>query len=184
MNNFDKQLVTGKIGESEIARWLMSKGNNILPIYEVAKGQYKGPTVYSANGESIIAPDILAFSDKGIVWIEAKHKTGFTMHRKTDRWTTGIDLHHYFEYQKISKLIDWPVWLLFLHKGGQAKDSEVSPSGLFGNSLQYLVEHENHRWTKTKPHMVYWAIDALRELADYPLPDESNEEWLRDFDGR
>jgi len=167
---FDKQLDIGKVGESEIARWLMSRGSHVLPVYEVEKGQMAGPAVYAATGEKIIAPDILAFNSDGIVWVEAKHKTAFTWHRNTQKFTTGIDAHHFNEYKRIAGLVDWPVWLLFLHKGGQAKDSPVSPAGLFGNDLKYLAENINHtheNWGRSG--MVYWAKDKLIKLSDYPI---------------
>lgn len=168
---FDVQLKRGKIGESQIANWFKSKGYHVLPVYEIEKNQYAGPAVFSVNGEKIIAPDMLIFGkEKPIYWIEAKHKNAFTWHRKSKRFVTGIDLHHYKEYQKLSKLIDWPIWLLFLHKPGIAKDSPPGPSGLFGNNLEYLMQNENHRhanWGKSG--MVYWAIDKLKKLSDYPL---------------
>jgi len=182
VSNFSRQLEKGKVGESKIARWLMARGNNILPIYEIEKGQGKGPTVYASDGSRIIAPDILAFSSKGIFWIEAKHKTGWTDHRISGKRTTGIDFHHYKEYQRIAKLVDWPVWLLVLHTGEQAKDSEPGDPGLFGGSLPYLVRNENHRWPDDNPKMVYWAKDRLTKFSDYPLQDESINEWIKSYE--
>lgn len=167
---FEQRLQEGKTGESEIATWLRSRGSHVLPVYEIQPGQYKGPAVYAADGSEIIAPDILAFNVNGITWIEAKHKDAFTWHRKTGCFVTGIDIHHYYQYRKIMKLVDWPVWLLFLHRGGQAKDSPPSPSGLFGNDLSILVGCENHRhenWGKSG--MVYWSKDRLKQLSAYPL---------------
>lgn len=166
--SFEKTLQQGKVGESWIATWLRGKGHHVLPVYEIEKGQYKGPAVYSACGEQIIAPDMLVFGKGKIIWIEAKHKNAVTWHRKSGRFVTGIDLHHYRQYQKIMTLVDWPVWLLFLHQGGQAKDSLPSPSGLFGNELDYLTKHVNHRHSNHgKSGMVYWAINHLQKLADY-----------------
>lgn len=170
MSDFQKKLETGKVGESQIANWLKGRGHHILPVYEIEKGQYAGPAVFSSDGESIIAPDMVIFGKGKTIWIEAKHKNAFSWHRKTQRFVTGIDLHHYQQYQKIMELADWPVWLLFLHRGGSAKDSMQSPAGLYGNDLSYLVKHENHRhenWGVSG--MVYWSKDSLIKLADYPL---------------
>lgn len=139
----------------------------MLPVYEIIKNQGKGPQLYMPDGE-LIAPDLFVFSTNGAWWVEAKHKTAFTWHRNTGRWTTGIDLRHYEDYCKVDDLTPWPVWLLFLHEGGQAKDSPASsPSGLFGNTLMSLRAHENHRsynWGKTG--MVYWALASLKKLAE------------------
>lgn len=167
---FEEQLQSGKVGESQIAQWLQSRGHHILPVYEIEKGQYAGPAVYASDGSKIIAPDMLVFNNEKVIWVEAKHKNAFTWHRISSRFVTGIDLHHYFEYQKIAKLVSWPVWLLFLHRKGIAKDSPPGPTGLFGNDLEYLITHENHRHKNWGRYgMVYWAVEHLKKLSDYPL---------------
>lgn len=170
MSSFAKKLEVGKVGESEIAGWLKSRGHHVLPVYEIEKNQYAGPAVYTADGDSVIAPDMICFGKGQTTWIEAKHKNAFSWHRKTQRFVTGIDVHHYNHYQRIAKLVDWPVWLLFLHRGGVAKDSPPSPSGLYGGELEVLAKNENHRHENWgKGGMVYWAIEHLRKFADYPL---------------
>lgn len=163
---FQAQLSQGKIGESLIAKWFNRRGYNVLPVYETELAQGKGPRLFSP-GKQLIAPDMLIFKTDNTFWIEAKHKTAFSWHRITEQWVTGIDVRHYKDYREISKFSPWPVWLLFLQTGGQAKDSPPnSPSGLFGNDLKYLSSHENHRsgnWGREG--MVYWSISHLKELA-------------------
>jgi hypothetical protein len=160
---FAQNLDYGQVGESRIAQWYKAKGYGVLPVYDIEKQTGKGPRLFMPKGQ-LIAPDIFVFKQGAAFWIEAKHKNAFTWHRKTGRWVTGIDLRHYEDYCKVDETTPWPVWLLFLHDGGQAKDSPPdSPKGLFGNSLAYLRDHENHRhqnWGKTG--MVYWAIDSLK----------------------
>lgn len=164
---FHDSLNYGQAGESAIAQWLIHRGNCVLPVYEKIIDDGKGPRVYAPQGQ-IIAPDLLVFSEKRVIWIEAKHKKAFSWHRLSGRWVTGIDLRHYEEYQRIERVSPWPVWLLFLHDGGQAKDSpEESPAGLYGNALSVLTGCENHRsqnWGKSG--MVYWWIEKLIRLAD------------------
>ncbi len=170
MASFDSRLNEGKVGESEIAEWLKIRGHNVLPVYEIEKNQYSGPAVYTSKGESVIAPDMLIFGNGKTTWIEAKHKNAFTLHRITGNMVTGIDLHHYKQYQKILTLNEWPVYLMFLHRGGQAKDSPVSNSGLYCGELNHLMKNENHRhdnWGKSG--MVYWAESTLQKLSGYPL---------------
>jgi len=168
--SFNAKLAEGKVGESQIANWLKNRGHHILPVYEIEKGQYKGPAVYSSVGESIIAPDMLIFGKGKTIWIEAKHKDAFSYHRMTGRFVTGIDLHHYEQYQKIRRLVDWPVWLMFLHRGGSAKDSAKSNSGLYCGEIEYLMANENHRHKNHgRTGMVYWAEKVLKKLSDYPL---------------
>lgn len=169
-SKFKARLSFGKIGEGLIANWFKRKGYIALPIYEKQIDEGKGPQLFTSN-RNLIAPDLLMFNfDKDgekVFWIEAKHKSAFTWHRITQRWTTGIDLKHYQDYLEVDKLTPWPVWLIFLHEKGIAKDSpDGCPTGLFGRELSYLNEHENHRhgnWGKGG--MVYWAHETLLKLA-------------------
>lgn len=168
MTTFQESLQRGKVGESAIAQWLKEQGFSILPVYEIEKHQGKGPQVFSLGGE-LVAPDMLAFNNRNqvVIWVEAKHKTGFSWYRIASQWTTGIDLRHYGDYCKLADSSPWPVWLAFLHRGGQAKDSGVSPSGLFVQDLKYLRAHESHRSDRWGPSgMVYWSIDSLIKMGD------------------
>lgn len=164
---FKANLQYGQVGESRIAEWLKSRGNSIMPVYEIEKQTGKGPRLFTPDRQ-LVAPDMFVFKGSDAFWIEAKHKTAFTWHRLTGRWVTGIDLRHYADYCIIDDYSPFPVWLMFLHDGGHAKDSPVdSPCGLFGNKLRYLRKNENHRhrnWGTSG--MVYWAINTLRKF-DY-----------------
>lgn len=180
--SFQKALETGRIAEGWIAQWLMSRGASVMPAYEIEVQQFKGPQLFSGQGE-FVSPDMLVFSGKGIIWIEAKHKSVFTWHRKTGQWTTGIDLHHYSQYMHVSKLTKLPVWLMFYHREStpDARDSRHGcpgecPTGLFGGELFDLVACENHRSLPAdksrdgfvghgKSGMVYWAERSLKRLA-------------------
>jgi hypothetical protein len=166
---FKKALAVGKTGESKIAKWLISRGNHVLPVYEIAENQFKGPALYYQGG-SLVAPDMVVFDKCGnIVWLEIKAKSAFTWHRKSQRFVTGIDLRHYLDYLQIAKTTGVQVWLLFLHRSGIAKDTpldKVSPVGLFGENILVLETCENHRhdnWGKSG--MVYWASQKLRLIA-------------------
>jgi len=166
--NFDQALQFGKTGESIIAQYFKGRGFNVLPVYEKTDKEYKGPAIYSADGGTIVAPDMLIFGKKTL-WIEAKHKSAFSWHRITQKWVTGIDAHHYREYLKVIANSEWPIWLLFLHRTGEAKhtpDTMTSPCGLFGNDLFFLsknINHEHKNWGKHG--MVYWAHDKLKFLS-------------------
>ncbi len=176
---FKETLSYGVVGESLIANWFRSQGYSILPVYEVEINTGKGPRLSTPAGQ-LIAPDMFIFKSEKAFWIEAKHKNAFSWHRLTKRWVTGIDICHYEDYCIIDNALSYPVWLMFLHRGGQAKDSPGdSPSGLFGKSLEFLRCNENHRssnWGKTG--MVYWDIASLEYLA--PLKDiyDINENFI------
>lgn len=121
-----------------------------------------------------------------VQFIEAKHKRVFTWYRIGARWCTGIDLHHYRDYQETQKVTGNRVWLLFLHRSSVPDpiDSKHEccprecPTGLFGRPLDYLVKHESHTSGRYGRHgMVYWAHDVLKP----PLATlEEIERLLRD----
>lgn len=159
----------GQAGETAIARWLRSRGRYVLPVYEKIIDDGKGPRLYAPNGR-LVAPDLVVMSELGMTWVEAKHKSGWTWHRKTGRYTTGIDIRHYAHYLQVADGLGYPLWLMFLQAGEPTKDSpeNATPAGLYGGDIQKLRHCENHRSDKWgSSGMVYWSIDALTFLANY-----------------
>lgn len=170
---FQNQLAFGQIAETQIARWLLRRGNVLLPIYEKEINNGKGPRIFFDGGE-FVAPDLLVVrGGNGIYWIEAKHKTVFTWHRKTSRWTTGIDRHHYNQYCRVRDSLEFLVWLLFLHESStpDARDLKHGcpprcPTGLFGAEINRLRMTESHQHDNHgRKGMVYWAYSDLQQLA-------------------
>lgn len=170
---FGEQLAFGQVAETDIAKWIIRRGGWVVPIYEVEYHRGKGPRVFACDIE-LVAPDLLVVRNGRACWIEAKHKSVFTWHRKTGRWTTGIDLHHYEQYIEVQERIEWPVWLLFLHRRSTPDNRDKPhcppkcPTGLFGQALSNLtgVKNENHRhenWGRSG--MVYWSVEKLKPLA-------------------
>lgn len=162
---FEGRLAMGRAGESLIARWLMRKGYNVLPAYEIAESQFKGPRIFSVERD-LVAPDLLAFRQKRVLWVEAKSKAAFTWHRLSGTYQDGIDKRHWLDYLELRRRMPWDLWLLFLHApGGLAKDNPegmVPPSGLFGGEIRRLAEcidHESDRWGSSG--MVYWRCSNL-----------------------
>ena len=168
--SFADKLAIGKIGESVIASWFLSRGYSVLPVYEKEVNEGKGPTLFCSDKTQLISPDMLVFNSASgkVYWIEAKHKSAFTWHRNTRAWVTGIDLHHYTQYLEVAKRTPWNVWLLFLHRSGIAKDTPdgmISPVGLFGGNIALLSRQEHHRYENHgRSGMVYWAHTSLKKL--------------------
>ena len=174
---FIKNFARGRVAETAIERWLMERGNWVLPVYDVGEDANKGPQLFG-HLEQLVAPDMLVFPK--LAFVEAKSKSTFTWHRITGQWTTGIDRKHYQHYLKVQERTQIPVWLLFLHM--QSRTSEIDlqwscpatcPVGLFGESLTELKNCINHEcgsralssgWGRSG--MVYWAHKNLRLLAD------------------
>ena len=179
---FNENLKFGRVAEGLIAKWLMARGSSIMPAYEIEKHSGKGPQLFHAEHQ-LVAPDLLVFNHAGVQWIESKHKSVFTWHRVTGKWTTGIDLRHYTDYLMVSKQTKLPVWLLFFHRNSKPDIRDLKqgsphecPTGLFGGELFSLVAAENHRSPAFdarrtgmighgKSGMVYWAVDELKLIA-------------------
>lgn len=167
---FQRKLAFGQVAESEIAKWIMHRGNIVLPIYDIEYDSGKGPRLFS-DSRQYIAPDLLVFGKNSPIWIEAKHKTVFSWWRKGRVWETGIDRRHYHEYLAVSEVIDWPVWIIFLHRCSTPAACDAqhcvgdSPTGLFGNTLKFLRDNISHQSDKWAKGMVYWARDSLTQLA-------------------
>ena len=171
--SFEQSLAFGQLGEGYIARWLRRKGYHVLPVYEKHIKTGKGPQLFTADGSSLVAPDLFCFnSHNQIRWIEAKTKSAFTWYRNGGVWNTGIDLHHYEQYQKVDALTGWPVWLFFLQLPGEAKDTppgKISPTGLYGNPLRVLVDNVCHKCPPEeygRSGMVYWRPEHLTKHAE------------------
>jgi len=172
--SFQEQLQIGKTGESLIASYFKKRGYNVLPVYDKTDVDFKGPQLFLADGNSLVAPDMLVFKGEKVYWVEAKHKSAFTWYRKSKQWLTGIDVKHFEQYLKVSETTPWPVWILFLHRNGTAKDTPpgmISPTGLFGAEIQYLKIYEHHRHENWgKGGMVYWAHESLKLIDSMESP--------------
>lgn len=169
MSRFSEALAVGHAGETQIAKWLVSRGNTVVPAYEIEIQRGKGPRVYSPAGP-IVAPDLCVIRGGRVIWVEAKHKTTFTWRRNRPgpRWETGVDLHHWREYQRVQKATGAPVWLLFLHRESEPAPQdrphvpagETSPVGLFGICMDQAVECARIS-DQYAGGMAYWGVNDL-----------------------
>jgi hypothetical protein len=179
--SFAQKLETGQIGESEIARYLIGRGWQVLPAYQIEQHTGKGPRLFGDYGQ-LISPDMLIFRGESVQWVEAKTKSAFTWYRIKSKWQTGIDRKHWHHYLKVNMVTPFPTWIMFLHRDGVAKDTPcgmVSPTGLFGNEIGILercVDHESENHGHSG--MVYWnhqdlkLIATLEQLQEYGKDQE------------
>jgi len=173
-------LARGRIVESQIGQWLVkSQGWTLLPPYEIEIPSGKGPRLFTPNGE-LIVPDILGMRYKGkkfiFKWWEAKGKSRFTWRWKDAKaWQTGIDLRHYEDYIKVQEQT-FEVYVCFLHSYSIPSKYDLEhgspatcPTGLFGNTLSYLMDHWHHKDKyfngRRDCPMVYWNESDLEQLA-------------------
>jgi hypothetical protein len=172
MSEFMEKLKHGKVGEGVIARWLKSRGNHVMPVYEIEKSAGKGPQLFSSDG-SYIAPDMFVFTSNGnsVVWVEAKTKTRFSWYGIKRCFVTGIDTRHYADYCKVQSVSPWEVWIMFLHLNSETWLPDVEkwgapsqcPTGLFGHRLSVLKDKVSH--VSEKDGMTYWTHGTLMHLA-------------------
>ena len=170
--NFSENLAVGRIAEGQIAKWLVSRGNAVMPAYEIEKNSGKGPQLFAMEG-GIVSPDMVVFGAHGIHWVEAKRKTVFTWYRAKHQWETGIDSRHYYEYLKVRSITNLPVWLLFLHTQSEPWECDKAqngcpancPVGLFGEEIKTLDKKISHVSDRYAKGMVYWAHQDLKMIA-------------------
>lgn len=175
---FQVNLETGQLAESAIARWLRRRGWHVLPAYEKEIDNGKGPRLFMAEGTGVselITPDLLALKDGRFHWVEAKHKSTFTWYGIGGYWTTGIDLRHWRDYQRVQTETGVPVYLFFLHRESRTRPDDISkwgapeecPTGLFAGSVSRLAaecSHESANWGRSG--MIYWQpFTHLRHVA-------------------
>lgn len=170
--SFEQSLATGRVAEGLISKWLQARGSAVMPAYEIEQSRGKGPQLFTGDGE-LVVPDMIAFTHEDVCWVETKHKRAFTWYRIGQCWATGVDLHHYTSYLKVSLRTKLPVWLMFYHREAIPSEEDLSfgcpetcPTGLYAGSLFDLVGKESHRSDKHGKHgMVYWRHTDLRLLA-------------------
>ena len=175
MSTFSENLEFGQAGEGLIAKWLISRGCSVLPVYEKIIDNGKGPRMFTGTG-NLVAPDIIAFG-RSVTFIEAKRKTGFTWNRKYQRLVTWIDLRHHRDYVEVAKKTNMPLWLLFLQHGKVTKDfpkGVTNPDGLFGANIAKLITSYSHIHEGGGPHMIYWEPEPGGPLKLIAGIDEIN----------
>jgi len=171
MNTFQKNLAFGQIAETQIARWLRSRGYAVLPAYDLEYDTGKGPRLFTPTSQ-LVSPDLLAMKGKKVRWVECKHKTVFTWYRKSpraDKWQTGADARHVEDYHAVATDYPFPVYLLFLHTSDAAKEYNgfrASPTGLYSGNLATIFPLAEKRFdTSQRRWFYYWHREDLTLLA-------------------
>lgn len=161
---FQGSLALGKVGENDVFRYLIGRGFTILPAYELEILQRKGPRIQCPD-KCLIAPDCLAMRDKRAVWVEVKWKAHFAWYRKTEEWTTGIDIHYYEHYLEVRKRFGFDLWVMFLHPDDTPAPADLRyqcppkcPAGLYGREILELEKVRGYR----RNGMIYWAEQNLK----------------------
>lgn len=166
---FEERRKKGTVAENLVIRWLVQRGNTVLPAYDTDGSERKGPRLITPGGK-LVLPDALVYGRSGVFWAEIKRKDGFSWHRRTGQWVTRVNLHYYADYCAIDAAGPWDVWLFFLQEGKEDPIKQIGgPAGLYCAPLKYLRSHEHHRFANVGEHGgVFWEESVLR-YAWFPL---------------
>ncbi len=169
---FEDKLNIGAMGESIIAKYLCNHlGVAVLPAYEKLMNDNKGPRLFLRD-KNLVVPDMLTFTHNGpFVWIEAKVKTVFSWYGRGGYFVTGINYHHFRDYQEVQARTNIPVVLTFLHYESKTWPNDVKrwnaptecPTGLFALWLNHT--RESHRDYSGNTLMIYWRLEVLSYMA-------------------
>lgn len=169
--DFQKNLAFGQMSETDITRWLISRGGTVMPAYDIEYDTGKGPRVYT-NGDQHAVPDLLVWKNGKIFWIEAKRKTRFAWWGKGGYWVTGIDSKHWAAYRNVKILTGLNVWILFYHTGSDPDERSRQmgcppecPTGLFGQSIEILEACISNTGGHGNYKLTYWACGSLKFMA-------------------
>lgn len=186
MASFESKLARGKVSESALARFLIRHNWLVVPAYDVSNNSFKGPAARWQN-EPLVLPDILAAKGGTARWCESKDKSGFTWYRTGHCWETGIDLRHCHDYQRVSELSGWPVFLFVVQGQGKTLGSEYATepqpqAGVYYDTLEHLAKVTSHTYDGLtgKTPMIYWRPAAfghflpLAEFLGEPAPAEAS----------
>lgn len=172
MKNKALNFEAGRPAERMLKEMLVSKGFCVIPIYDFTIGDdawKKGPRIYTKNKE-LVSPDMLAMKGADAVFIEAKQKSVFTLYRKNQEWQTGIDTRHFLDYYRLAQLVDFPIWVFFVHLFEYPPEGDIynqgpSPTGIFGQEVNLLFDYKDHEYNG----MTYWNKCSLIEIDDVAL---------------
>lgn len=162
----------GRLAENIIRDLYIEQGYVVIPIYDFEISENvnnKGPKIYTTDGR-IISPDMLAISKNGddAFWIEAKQKSVFAWFFNDSCWTTGIDLHHLSDYDRLQKLCNLPILLMFLHttSGDESDMKHPCPTGLYYQRIDWLTKNiHSISNTAGRNGMAYWRESQLIKIA-------------------
>ena len=121
---FEDQLKWGEEGERLVARWFMSKGYVVAPLYQFDANT--APVLVSSKGK-LVAPDLSLFGNSKMFFAEIKRKNRWVS-SKAHGLETGYNLGQHKHYLEVKHQTGCPVWILFLHE-------TRAPTGLFAAEL-------------------------------------------------
>lgn len=147
---FADRLAFGESAEGKVETWVAGFAG-VVPLARLPGGNGQGPTVQTPHGR-LLAPDLLAFKDGHVVFLEVKRRTRPDLHRKSGRLVTGIEARDFNRYRQFRAAAGSPVVVVFVHDEGAP--------GFRGDELLNLADRIHH----DAGAMLFWALDDLPRL--------------------
>jgi hypothetical protein len=112
--SFEENLEYGKKGESIVGELLVREGNTVIPCATLPAEEYKGPRVFTPEGE-MISPDFISIANGHAIWVEVKAKKHSSYHRISGTWNTKIEAKVLRTYTRVADITGCPLDIYFLH---------------------------------------------------------------------
>lgn len=165
-DSFKELLAFGEEGEKEVATYLISKGINILPLYQFTPEQ--APKILNINN-NFTSPDLTCFKDGKCFFVEVKSKRRWTICPNTKRIETGCDYRLYKEYINLCEQLKLKIYLVFNHIGNNLfTNTDDDSNGIFiidiCNKGRYWDGINKKTGNKIHNATYFWEYKQLKQL--------------------
>ena len=115
-DEFSERLAFGEDGEHLVARFLMSRGVVLSPLYQFQNHDRAPVALWEVDGAQVsgVLPDLACWNKGRAFFAEVKRKTRW-VHWEGAR-ETGFDQRLWREYRRIRTQSGVPVWVFFVHE--------------------------------------------------------------------
>ena len=157
MPSYNELLKWGFEGEETVIKYLLDNYASVIPL-SMRNNQI--PYMFNKDTQTI-SPDLLVTQRGKTFLIDVKRKSRFAWYGREKLFTTGIDIHNWEHYKKVSKMMRIPCYIFFLHELSDTSIDEVKrydapvqcPTGLFKVSITTPYNHMSG-----SSEMVYWGV--------------------------
>ena len=151
--NFSDMLAFGEEGEHEVAKYLISKGVNVLPLYQFMNDH--APYILSTE-RKVVSPDLICFR-KDCFMVEVKTKNQWVKFNGTVE--TGIDRRLYNHYKTIQELTRKEVYVIFNHKTQEPLGYFMAELNNYTRIWDGVVKAQ-----QVHPAMIFYNFNILKKL--------------------
>lgn len=153
--SFNEQLAFGEEGEHEVARYLISKGVSVMPLYQFENSH--APLIYTIN-TNVVSPDLICFKDDCFM-VEVKTKNQWVKFKGITE--TGFNKKHFDHYKSIQDITGKQVYVFFNHK-------KQKPLGFYFAKLNAYTRIWDGvvKGKKIHPEMVFYNIKTLSRVKE------------------